>query len=238
MGIRLVLVTNNASKTRLQYQEHLQKMGLDCFDQTDIFSSGYGTAVYLKSQKINNVFVIGFDGLREELRNHGIQVHDITTDPQIIPVQAVIIGKTDTFSFEEINRGIDLVCKYNAKLISTNIDPTFPLAHGVLVPGAGACAKTIEEGCGKKSDVIIGKPSKILFDIVLNELNVTVDDIIMVGDRIITDIAFASRNNARSILVLSGVDTQKTVDEADEMDKPTYVLPSLNEIVELIEKMI
>ena len=75
------------------------------------------------------------------------------------------------------------------------------------------------------------------FQTVLKELGVTKDEIIMVGDRVSTDIAFASHNNARSILVLTGIESEKDVDAAPLNEKPTYILPSLVEVAGLLQQM-
>ena len=76
-----------------------------------------------------------------------------------------------------------------------------------------------------------------MFDIIINELGLMPSDVMMVGDQLITDIAFASTNGARSILVLSGLSKQKDADEAPENNKPTYVLPSLVQVAELLENL-
>ena len=125
---------------------------------------------------------------------------------------------------------------FNAILVGTNIEPNYSLANGVIGPGSGACVRTIEEGCGKKA-ITVGKPQKIMFDIIINELGLMPSDVMMVGDQLITDIAFASTNGARSILVLSGLSKQKDADEAPENNKPTYVLPSLVQVAELLENL-
>lgn len=236
MGVRLVLVTNNSSKTQEQYFKYTQSLGLNCFDVKDIFSSGYATARYLVQNNIKKVFVCGFKGLVEELKLHGIDVHTIETDPELVPVEAVVVSKSDTFDFKEIARGIDLVRIHGARLIGTNPDPNFQLSCDVLVPGSGACVRTFEEATGVKA-VYIGKPENPMFQTVLKELGVTKDEIMMVGDRVTTDIAFASHNNARSIFVLTGIESQKDVDIAPSNEKPTYVLPSLVEVAELFQKM-
>lgn len=236
MGIRLVLVTNNSSKTQEQYYKYIRSLGLSCFNVEDIFSSGYATAVYLIQHNIKKVFVCGFKGLMEELSLHGIEVHTIDTDPELVPVEAVVVSKSDTFDFKELSRGIDLVRLHGATLIGTNPDPNFQLSHNILIPGSGACVRTFEEATGVGA-TYIGKPEKPMFQTVLKELGVTKDEIIMVGDRVTTDIAFAAHNNARSILVLTGIESQKYVDAAPENEKPTYVLPSLVEVAELFQKM-
>ena len=235
-GIRLVLVTNNCSKTREQYLKFMEAMGLEGFTAEDVFSSGYATAMFLIKNNIKSVFVCGFRGLSEELRLHGIEVHTTETDPELVPVDAVVVAKSDTFGYDELARGMTLVVKHGARLIGTNPDPNFPLAHGVLVPGSGGSARTFEEGTGKKA-TLIGKPEDPMFNTMLESLGVGADDVVMVGDRLITDIAFAGNHNARSIMVLSGVDTKEMAEEATGVMKPTWVLPSLVECVELLRPL-
>lgn len=236
LGIRLVLVTNNCSKTRGQYLKFMEAMGLEGFTVDDVFSSGYATAMFLLKHNIRRVFVCGFRGLVEELRLHGIEVHTLETDPELVPVDAVVVAKSDTFKYEELARGMTLVVKHGARLIGTNPDPNFPLAHGVLVPGSGGSARTFEEGTNQHA-TLIGKPEDPMFNTMLDSLGVGADDVVMVGDRLITDIAFAGNHNARSILVLSGIDTQEMADAAEGPMKPTWVLPSLVECVDLLKPL-
>ena len=99
LGIRLVLVTNNCSKTRSKYLSFMEGMGIEGFTVDDIFSSGFATAAYLKDHNITKVFVSGFPGLMDELRLHGIEVHNVDTDPDIVPVDAVVVSKSDTSTF-------------------------------------------------------------------------------------------------------------------------------------------
>ncbi|KAH0791764.1 haloacid dehalogenase-like hydrolase family protein [Histomonas meleagridis] len=236
LGIRLVLVTNNCSKTRSKYLSFMENMGLEGFTVDDIFSSGFATAKYLNSHNISKVFVSGFPGLMDELRLHDIEVHNIETDSDIIPVDAVVVSKSDTCTFEEIKRGMNIIKNYKCPLIGTNPDPNFPMPHNVLIPGSGSMVRTFETA-SHKGAIVIGKPEDPMFETVLTTLNVSKDDVMMVGDRIVTDIAFAAQHGARSVLVLSGVDTAEDAERAEERDKPTYVLKSLVEVADLLEEM-
>ena len=234
LGIRLVLVTNNSSKTREQYLEFLHKIGLIEFKLDDIFSSGYATALYLKKNGFNSVYVSGSDSLVQEINKCGINATTLLTQKEPYQVDAVVVSKSDKFSHDDLSRGILLCKKYNAKLIGTNADPNFPMNHNVLVCGSGAILGCFETATSLKP-IIIGKPHFPMFETVLTSLGVTKDDVIMVGDRTITDIAFASNQGARSILVLSGVDTEKDVEILSENEKPTFILPSLIEVYELLK---
>jgi 4-nitrophenyl phosphatase len=214
----------------------LHSIGLSNFTIDDVFSSGYTTALYLKCQNILTVFVCGSPGLCAELTLHGIEVHTLATDPEPKQVDAVVCAKGDQFRYDEITRCIYLVKKCGARLIGTNPDPNFPVAHDVLVLGSGAVAGAVEAGTGVVA-TMIGKPEDPMFFMILEALGMTVDEVMMVGDRWITDIAFAARHGARSVLVLSGVDTEDDVRDVPAELRPTYVLPSLVEVASLVEEL-
>lgn len=236
LGVRIVLVTNNSSKTRAQYLRFMESVGLIGFNEDDVFSSGFAAACYLNSNGLTNIYATGFDGLKEELRSHGITVHTIKTDPEPVPIDAIVCSKSYDLSIDDICRTIYLAKKYHPQLIGTNIDPNFPISTGVLLPGSGAVIAMFEIATGIKANMM-GKPGQLMFDMILDYYKVTEDEVIMVGDRIMTDVAFASRRGARSIMVLTGADTMKDVEEAPETDKPTYIFPSLVESVDLFKSM-
>jgi HAD superfamily hydrolase (TIGR01450 family) len=235
MGIRLVLVTNNSSKTRTQYVAFLERIGVSGFTPDDIFTAGYATALYLKPHNLMTVFVSAFDGLSEELRSNGCTIHTTASAPDP-SVKAVICGKGDHFTWAEVCRGICLVKKFGAKLLAACPDPRFQQGRGVIVPGSGAVARAFEIACGVKSTVM-GKPAQPMFATVIDALGLAPEDVVMVGDQIVTDIAFAALSGARSILVLSGVDTEQDVAKAPEAARPTYVLPSIAQVVDLVREI-
>jgi 4-nitrophenyl phosphatase len=232
MGIRLVLVTNNSSKTRPQYVSFLESLGVLGFTPNDIFTSGYATSLYLKQHNLMSAFVSAFDGLSEELRSHGFEVHDVSQSA----TEVVICGKGDHFTWQEICHGIGLVKKFGARLLAVCPDPRFQMGKGIVVPGSGAVARAFEIACGVKATVM-GKPSPAMFRTILDALGLGPEDVMMVGDQIVTDIAFAAGQGARSCLLLSGVCTQEDAENAPDGAKPTYVLPSLVELVGLLNEL-
>ena len=79
----------------------------------------------------------------------------------------------------------------------------------------------------------LGKPSDNLIDLLRSPAGYGVDSAsaLMVGDTLQTDIAFGNRAGMKTLLVLSGVTTEKAMKEAlvggDTLRHPTFVLPSL-----------
>jgi ribonucleotide monophosphatase NagD (HAD superfamily) len=84
---------------------------------------------------------------------------------------------------------------------------------------------------------MVGKPEDFMFFTILEALGMSEDEVMMVGDRWITDIAFAARHGARSVLVLSGIDTEEDLKAVPPELRPTYILPSLVEVASLVEEL-
>ncbi len=91
-----------------------------------------------------------------------------------------------------------------AEFIGTNPDKTFPTPEG-LVPGAGAIIAAVE-AAAETVPIFVGKPGKVLMEMALSRFNgISPNHVLMVGDRLETDIAAAQSCGCRSALVLSGV---------------------------------
>lgn len=73
-GKKLVFVTNNSWKSRSQYADKFRSLGISV-SQDEIFSSSFAAAMYLKVNNFpsqNKVYVIGGEGILEELQLAGI----------------------------------------------------------------------------------------------------------------------------------------------------------------------
>jgi 4-nitrophenyl phosphatase len=109
----------------------------------------------------------------------------------------------------------------------TNPDTTFPMPKG-LVPGAGALLAAIEAASGRQP-VVVGKPSPLLFEIAAGRMDIPAASILVVGDRLETDIAGGQAFGARTALVLTGVGTLEQA--GGWSPPPTIVTPSLSALL-------
>ena len=86
----------------------------------------------------------------------------------------------------------------------------------------------------------VGKPSKFLRSLILlynkiDNIKINKEDSIMIGDTITTDIEFGNRMGMSTLLVFSGVTTERTLKQlvsnrSDDLRKPHYMLTSLAEL--------
>ncbi|MEM4500690.1 MAG: phosphoglycolate/pyridoxal phosphate family phosphatase [Thermofilaceae archaeon] len=220
-GKVVVFVTNNASLSRNGYLEKMRRMGFDV-SLGDIYCSSYVTARVLRRIRVSRVYVVGEEGLVEELEREGIEL----TDPQ--HAECLVVGIDRHLTYQKLADALKCL-NHGALFVATNEDPTLPVEDGVL-PGAGAIVAALERASGRKPDVVIGKPSSTMFEMVLEEKRLDPSKTLVVGDRIDTDIAGAKRLGIAAALVLSG---STTLDELSSSPlKPDIVLASLSEILE------
>ncbi len=216
---RFVFLTNSSERTPHELSMKLSRMGLQV-DPDHFYTSAMATAAFLASQKPGcTAYVIGEAALTKALYDVGIYMNDVNPD-------YVVVGETRTYSFEKIEKAIDLVLK-GAKLIGTNPDITGPTEKG-LVPATGALIAPIEIATGKKA-YFVGKPNPLMLRHGLNKIACHSSEIVFVGDRMDTDIIAGIESEIDTILVLSGVSSLKTVDKFPY--RPRYIFDNVGGIV-------
>lgn len=145
--------------------------------------------------------------------------------------------------------------------LATNGDFTFPAPSGgaapVYLPGNGsfvtalrAATGTLGAGTGEDpTDGVapvrfecVGKPSPTAWRILSLSHGIAPADVVFVGDRLDTDIAFAGAAGAESICVLTGVTSAAAAaacvtDTAAGKYAPTYVSDGVGEILDVLRSL-
>ncbi|MBP1467526.1 HAD family hydrolase [Candidatus Chloroploca sp. M-50] len=190
-------ITNNASLTPAQYADKLAAMGI-IMPPDRVITSAVATGRYLRTTYPlgTRVFVVGMEGLREAIFGDGYFVED-TVLPEL-----VVQGADFTLTYETL-RQATLFIRGGATYIATNPDKTFPAEEG-LIPGAGAVMAALVAATDVVP-VVIGKPQPTMFVIGATMLGSTVEQTLVIGDRLDTDIAGALAAGMPSVLVLTGV---------------------------------
>jgi len=235
--IRFILATNNASLTQEQYVTKLANMDVEV-TRDEILTSSMATALYL-SQHHNpvesRVFVIGEDGAKQPLLDHGFTLTDLyeLNDDQDNPnmgAHIVVCGKDSTLTWDKLATAT-LNIRAGAQFIGTNADTTLPTERG-LTHGNGAILAALQAATGIEP-IIIGKPEPIIYQQALALLGVDPALTVAIGDRLETDILGAIRTGIRSLMVLSGVSTEEDFKTTDY--QPTWVMPDIRAVTQALK---
>jgi len=227
-GEKICFLSNNSTLSRKGYRKKLGRLGLNIKEE-QLFTSSYLCALYLKNcRKITpdeKVMVIGEKGIFEELKRAKI---GISRNPE--KVRYVVVGMDRKFNFRKLSLAYQAILK-GAEFIATNIDVTYPLEKKTI-PASGAIVKALEVST-KKIPITLGKPQTFGMETVLRSTGFSPSQVILVGDRLETDIALGNKMGITTVLVLSGISSSQEVEKAPPSLRPRYVISSLPELLSL-----
>jgi 4-nitrophenyl phosphatase len=225
LGLEVALATNNATKTAIEYAEKLHAFGVSVKPNRVVTSSEATADVLARAfPRRGAVFVVGENGIISALREKEFA---IIVDPEDErPVVAVVCGIDRTLNYQKL-RSATLRIRAGAPFYGTNPDKTFPTPLG-LVPGAGAILAALETATDVKP-IIIGKPSPFMLELASKRMGLTKSDVLVVGDRLETDIAAGQSMGARTALLLSGVSS--AAEAAAWTPKPDLIAKDLAELI-------
>ena len=209
-GINVLFVTNNSFSTQAQQREALSRIGIEVKD--NLVTSAMAAASCLEGHE--RVLVCGGEGLIEEVGRVAREIvvpyreRDVAGD-----FDAVVVGFHREFDFHVLSCALTAV-RAGARLLGSNSDPTYPTPYGPI-PGGGAILAAIEHATGVKA-VVAGKPHATMARYVHSLANgASGAEMLMVGDVVATDGAFAQEMQCAFALVLSGMTSSGQDSQAD-----------------------
>ncbi|NTV65079.1 MAG: HAD-IIA family hydrolase [Oscillochloris sp.] len=220
-GIGYACITNNASMTPGQYEQKLAEMGI-AVPARLVLTSALATARHLRGlyPPGTRVMIVGMRGLREALLDDGHFVEDRSA-PELL-----VQGADFELTYATL-KAATLAIRAGARYVATNPDRTFPAEEG-LIPGAGAVMAALMAATDA-TPLVIGKPAPTMFLVAAELLGVGPAQVLMIGDRLDTDIAGAQGAGMRSALVLTGV--SQAEDIAAGPAAPDMVVAGLPELL-------
>ena len=222
---QLGFITNNASRTPDSVAHQITSLGIPA-TAGDVVTSPQAAARVLSRLLTPGalVLVVGGEGLTSEVERAGFRVTRVADDSP----DAVVQGFSPEVGWSDLAQAsFALQRRLDIPWVATNTDWSIPVEGGVA-PGNGALVSAVHLAVGRLA-TFAGKPEKEIFDVALERFG-ALGDALMIGDRLDTDILGANRAGIRSALVLTGIDTAKTLVACDESQRPTYVLEDLREL--------
>ena len=227
MGKKVVFLSNKPLYTREDYARKLTNMGIPT-RVSEVINSSYVMVRYLsKVSPRARIYVIGETSIINELKDAGFQ---LTDDPR--KIEYVIVAFDRTFTYEKLNIAFQAI-KHGAHFIATNPDRTCPYEDGEIPDCAGMIG-AIEAVTGQKVEVMVGKPSPIMVEVILDVMRLRPQNCLIIGDRLSTDIAMGKNCGISTALVLTGVTNLEDL-KAAEM-QPDYVFKSVGDLLHLVQK--
>lgn len=223
---RLGYVTNNASRTPGQVAEQISSYGLPA-EASDVVTSPQSAARVLSGLLPQGalVLVVGGEGLLREVEAAGFRITRLADDQP----DAVVQGFSPEVGWEQLAQAsFALQRRVDLPWVATNTDWTIPVKGGVA-PGNGALVSAVHLAVGRLA-TFAGKPEPEIFQVAFERFGIAPERTLMIGDRLDTDVLGANRAGVHSALVLTGIDSAKTLLACDASMRPDYVLEDLREL--------
>ena len=220
-GAKYLFITNNSSKSTNEYVAKMNKFGIKA-NAEDFYTSSHATMDYIKlHHKGKKVFLVGTMALSGEFLENGINLTE-----NIDEVEVAVLSYDTELNYEKLTALCHILAKPDVVYLATNPDLVCPTETGYL-PDCGSFAILIYNATGR-NPLFLGKPRKLFVETILQRFNLRPEDMVIVGDRLYTDIALGNNAGVDTILVLSGEASLK--DLKDSPNKPTFVVENVGEI--------
>lgn len=195
MGKKAYICTNHSASSCAKLAKKAQKMGL-LLNDNELLSSSMALARYLKERKFKQkVYVIGGQGICDELKIEGIESLTTKGDTLSAPtirehvqqmqldedVGAVAVGVDIDFNLLKLTVASCYLQNRRNLLLATNRDLRLPANETRSYPGAGIMVAAIE-GATHRTAVTCGKPNTFMLFRLLRDGIVKPDRTLMVGD--------------------------------------------------------
>jgi len=191
-GYPFRLLTNITRRSRAALAEDLWKMGLPVEDG-EVLTASYLTAHYLRKLGRPRCWVLLEGSGLEEFA--GIERAEEGAD-------YVVLGDLrEHFTYDLLNRVLRVLWN-GVGFLAMQADPYDLAAEGPKV-NVGGWLALLERASGRKA-TLIGKPAPICYHMALEDLGVTADVALGVGDRVESDVAGGQSVGMRTVLLRTG----------------------------------
>ncbi len=229
-GIEYYIVTNDASRSPQSLAYAYQIQGLAHIDTSKIISSGMLAHDWLRL-KIKNGKVAYLGTWRsahyvETLGLETVPIGDVNLD-DIEEIRCMVFLDDEGFDWNnDINKAINLLREKNIPVIVANTDQSYPKNRTDIAIAVGGISELVERTLGKYF-IRFGKPDAQMFmygyDRACRKQSLQVDDILMVGDTLFTDIIGGNKFGMDTALVLTG---NTLLENAEMRIRYTGIIPT------------
>ncbi len=208
-------LTNNTSRSLNSYVVKLRGMGIFA-ERARMLSPVLPLVDFLRESRLQRIYLVGNRDFTQELLS---AMPELTLTEE--GAQAVVLGYDTELTYEKLARSALLLQK-GVPFFATHPDLVCPSPEGPL-PDVGSMLSLYETATGRRPDRIFGKPDPLIISPLLSRY--PRESMIMVGDRLSTDMRLAENAGIDFALVLSG-EAQREDLEAYSYE-PAFVLEDL-----------
>ncbi len=190
LGLGYTFLTNNPSKSVTDYLKHLRKIGVPA-TAGQLYTSTQAAIEYLREQwpHLKRLFALGTASMCEEFADAEFVL--MPESPEAEP-DAVVVGFDTALTYRRLCRAAWWISR-GKPYFATNPDRVCPTDQPTVLVDCGALCAALQAATGKAPTAVLGKPDPAMIRGILHRHALQPENLVMVGDRLYTDIAMARR---------------------------------------------
>ncbi|WP_225754918.1 HAD-IIA family hydrolase [Actinotalea sp. Marseille-Q4924] len=223
-GMRLVFVTNNASREPESVADQLTGLGIAATSDEVMTAAQAAAALLLQHvERGSRVLVVGGAGLLTAVTAAGFEVVSSADEEPV----AVVQGFAPTVGWRQLAEAAYAIGR-GALHMASNLDLSLPTERG-LAPGNGSLVGAVRSATGI-TPISAGKPQPDMYRLVVERSGARSP--LVVGDRLDTDLGGAVAAGYPGLHVLTGVSSARDAVLAPATERPSYLAADLRGLLE------
>jgi NagD protein len=200
LGIGHTFLTNNTSRSKADYVVKLRNLGIEA-SESEIYTPAESTIAYLHNSlpHAKAVALVGTPSLVLEFVEAGFTVDWDAPD-------VVVVAFDTTLTYERLCRAAYWIST-GLPFLATHPDFVCPTDEPTVLVDCGSVCACLTAATGRHP-IVFGKPHPSILLELGARLHLAPQQMMMVGDRIYTDIQMAQGAGVPAVLVLTGETTQ------------------------------
>lgn len=222
-GYPVRLVTNNTTDDRPTLVAKLRSEGFD-IELAEVHTCITAALEKLRQLNSSRCFVLGNKALRGVFQRAQLEVVDRSD------VDAVVVGLDTELTYRKLALACAAVLDHGAVLIALHRNRLYKDAEGGVAPGVGGIVAAVEYATQVEA-ILMGKPSEMMYQQVLDDMRLMAEDVLMVSDDPYSDLAGAKLMGMQTAFVLSGKYSDASVLESiPPRERPDFTVKRVGDL--------
>jgi len=209
-GHPFLLLTNGTARPPHGYVERLRAAGLDVRPGELVTPAVVAADLLLHEYPGEPVFVLGSDGTRQPLAQHGIRLLE---REEAETARVVLVGWAPALTYEDLAAAARAI--WRGAAFWTAVTARALAAREGRAPAMGGALMAAVAHVTATQPRLVGKPASEALAVAARKLGVAPHELVMIGDDLEIDVSMARRAGCTAVLVRTGTDRDAPAGAAD-----------------------
>jgi HAD superfamily hydrolase (TIGR01450 family) len=224
LGIGRTFLTNNTSRSHADYIAKLRRLGIEARED-EIYTPAESVIAYLRNRLPGKkqVVLLGTPSLAAEFAEAGFALNWDAPD-------VVVVGFDTTLDYEHLCRAAYWISA-GLPYLATHPDFICPTDEPTVLVDCGSICACLNAATNRKP-MVFGKPNPSILHEILDRHHLKAEQMLMVGDRLYTDMKMALAAGVPAVLVLTG---EATAEQAAALtQQPDLIVGDVGQLGEML----